>query len=214
MRARSAGSPSPTSRSPRTATTSRPHSSRLGDNLDTPLHLDRGRGGVDRSPHLAATRKTPMSGASAGAPPSSCAPARSSPRSSSGALVNLARAIRNRIRTALTIETESGPLTKLMKAFQTALVHDLDEAGFADMYAQTIAYGLLSARITDPARGTADDSCPAHMRRTLPEGTDGDLPPRGWAPWQGRRARHRFRRTGRLRGGGVARPGQHGSGGP
>ena len=78
-------------------------------------------------------------------------------------LAELARAIRDRIRTALAIETESGPLTKLVKAFQTALVHDLDEAGFADMYAQTIAYGLLSARITDPARRTADDFA-AHMR--------------------------------------------------
>ena len=78
-------------------------------------------------------------------------------------LAELARAIRDRIRTALAIETEAGPLTKLMKAFQTALVHDLDEAGFADMYAQTIAYGLLSARITDPARRTADDFA-AHMR--------------------------------------------------
>ena len=78
-------------------------------------------------------------------------------------LAELARAIRDRIRTALAIETESGSLTKLMKAFQTALVHDLDEAGFADMYAQTIAYGLLSARITDPARRTADDLA-AHMR--------------------------------------------------
>ena len=78
-------------------------------------------------------------------------------------LAELARAIRDRIRTALAIETETGPLTKLMKAFQTALVHDLDEAGFADMYAQTIAYGLLSARITDPAQCTADDFA-AHMR--------------------------------------------------
>ena len=78
-------------------------------------------------------------------------------------LAELARGIRDRIRTALAIETESGPLTKIMKAFQTALVHDLDEAGFADMYAQTIAYGLLSARITDPARRTADDLA-AHMR--------------------------------------------------
>ena len=78
-------------------------------------------------------------------------------------LAELARATRDRIRTALAIETESGPLTKLMKAFQTALVHDLDERGFADMYAQTIAYGLLSARITDPARSTADDFA-AHMR--------------------------------------------------
>ena len=78
-------------------------------------------------------------------------------------LAELARAIRDRIRTALAIETETGPLTKLMKAFQTALVHALDKAGFADMYAQTIAYGLLSARITDPARRTADDFA-AHMR--------------------------------------------------
>ena len=78
-------------------------------------------------------------------------------------LAKLARAIRDRIGTTLAIETETGPLTKLMTAFQTALVHDLDEAGFADMYAQTIAYGLLSARITDPARRTADDFA-AHMR--------------------------------------------------
>ena len=78
-------------------------------------------------------------------------------------LAELAGAIRDRIRTALAIETEAGPLTKLMKAFQTALVHDLDETRFADMYAQTIAYGLLSARITDPSRRTADDFA-AHMR--------------------------------------------------
>ena len=78
-------------------------------------------------------------------------------------MAELARAIRDRIRTALAIETESGPLTKLMNAFQTALVHDLDEAGFADMYAQTITCGLLSARITDPVRRTADDLA-AHMR--------------------------------------------------
>ncbi len=78
-------------------------------------------------------------------------------------LAELARAIRDRIKTALAIETENGPLKKLMKAFQTALVHDLDADGFADMYAQTIAYGLLSARIADPHKKTADDFA-AHMR--------------------------------------------------
>ena len=78
-------------------------------------------------------------------------------------LAELARAIRDRIKTALAIETENGPLTKLMKAFQEALVHDLDADGFADMYAQTIAYGLLSARIADPHKKTADDFA-AHMR--------------------------------------------------
>jgi hypothetical protein len=78
-------------------------------------------------------------------------------------LAKLARDIRDLIKTALAIETETGPLTKLMKAFQQALVHDLDADGFADMYAQTIAYGLLSARIADPERKTADDFA-AHMR--------------------------------------------------
>jgi hypothetical protein len=78
-------------------------------------------------------------------------------------LAELARAIRDRIKGALAIETEAGPLTKLMKAFQEALIHDLDADGFADMYAQTIAYGLLSARIADPERKTTDDFA-AHMR--------------------------------------------------
>ena len=78
-------------------------------------------------------------------------------------LAELARAIRNRIKTALDIETETGSLTQLMEAFQKALVHELDANGFADMYAQTIAYGLLSARIADPEKKTADDFI-AHMR--------------------------------------------------
>ena len=78
-------------------------------------------------------------------------------------LAELARATRDRTKAAIAIETDTGPLAKLMKAFQIALVHDLDEASFADMYAQTIAYGLLSARITDPARRTADDLA-VHMR--------------------------------------------------
>jgi len=71
-------------------------------------------------------------------------------------LAELAGAIRDRIRTVLAIETEKGPLTKLMRAFQQALIHDLSADDFADMYAQTIAYGLLSARVAHPAHDTAD----------------------------------------------------------
>jgi type I restriction-modification system DNA methylase subunit len=77
-------------------------------------------------------------------------------------LAELARGIRDRIKAALAIENEAGALTKLMKAFQETLVHDLDADSFADMYAQTIAYGLLSARIADPSKKTADDFA-AHM---------------------------------------------------
>ena len=71
-------------------------------------------------------------------------------------LAELARAIRARIQTVLAIETEKGRLTKLMKGFQQALIHDLSADDFADMYAQTIAYGLLSARVAHPAHDTAD----------------------------------------------------------
>jgi len=78
-------------------------------------------------------------------------------------LAKLAGDIRDRIKSALAIETDRGPLTKLMKAFQTSLVHDLDADGFADMYAQTIAYGLLSARIVDPHKKSVDDFA-GHMR--------------------------------------------------
>ena len=78
-------------------------------------------------------------------------------------LAALARATRNRIHSALEIETENGPITQLMKAFRSALVQDLDQYGFADMVAQTITYGLLSARIADPHKSTAEDLAD-HMR--------------------------------------------------
>jgi predicted helicase len=65
-------------------------------------------------------------------------------------LAKLARNIRTRINTVLAIETKDGPVSRLMSAFKEALIHDLDEDGFANMYAQTIAYGFLSARMVEP----------------------------------------------------------------
>src|SRR5262249_55411608 len=72
-------------------------------------------------------------------------------------LAELERAIRGAIHEVLAIETDAGALTSIMNAFRETLAHDLDEDGFADTYAQTIAYGLLSARIADPTGQTADD---------------------------------------------------------
>lgn len=79
-------------------------------------------------------------------------------------LAELARGIRVRINEVLAIESGDGPVTKLMNAFREALVHDLEPDDFADMYAQTIAYGLLSARIANP---TGDDSA-THLPVTNP----------------------------------------------
>jgi predicted helicase len=72
-------------------------------------------------------------------------------------LADLASAIRRKVNAALAVETENGRLRKLMKAFQESLIHDLKEDDFADMYAQTIAYGLLSARVSRPAGLVAED---------------------------------------------------------
>ncbi len=63
-------------------------------------------------------------------------------------LARLARGIRDKARRMLAAESEKGPLTQLFKAFQTALIHDLTPAHFADTYAQTITYGLLTAAIS------------------------------------------------------------------
>ena len=70
-------------------------------------------------------------------------------------LAELARGIRIAAETIMKYETEKGRLRKLHKAFQTALIHDLSEADFADTYAQTITYGLLTAAIsrTDMSAG-------------------------------------------------------------
>jgi hypothetical protein len=72
-------------------------------------------------------------------------------------LAGLAKSIRQRANLILGIESEKGSLRKLHKAFQTALIHDLNEDDFADMYAQTIAYGLLAARVSRPAGIIADN---------------------------------------------------------
>ncbi len=71
-------------------------------------------------------------------------------------LGQLALAIRTRLRELLGIENDEGPIKKLMSVFRENLISDLDTDSFSDMYAQTIAYGLLSARIIDPKANTAD----------------------------------------------------------
>lgn len=72
-------------------------------------------------------------------------------------MAELATAIRKRVNKVLSIESEQGTLRKLMGAFREALIHDLSEDDFADTYAQTITYGLLTARVSRPAGLVADN---------------------------------------------------------
>lgn len=72
-------------------------------------------------------------------------------------LADLASVIRERANKVLAIESPSGPFRKLHQAFQEALIHDLTQDDFADMYAQTIAYGLLTAHVSRPAGLVAEN---------------------------------------------------------
>ena len=56
-----------------------------------------------------------------------------------------------------TLETDSektGELTGQWKSFQKVLIHDLTERQFADIYAQTICYGMFAARLHDDTPDT------------------------------------------------------------
>ena len=61
-------------------------------------------------------------------------------------LAALAGDIRARANQLLDAETDKGPMRTMLEAFRKNLIHDLDEDGFADMFAQTITYGLFTAR--------------------------------------------------------------------
>jgi predicted helicase len=83
-------------------------------------------------------------------------------------LADLAILIRARVNDVFEVETESGELRKLYKAFQEALIHDLTEDDFADMYAQTIAYGLLTASISRQSGGVVADNLKDMVPNTNP----------------------------------------------
>jgi hypothetical protein len=50
--------------------------------------------------------------------------------------------------------SEDSTLKDQMHAFKDILIHDITAKGFADVYAQTIAYGMFAARLHDPTLPT------------------------------------------------------------
>jgi hypothetical protein len=68
-----------------------------------------------------------------------------------------ARLLSDVIEKALTsdeIKNENSTLKDQMNAFKEILIHDITAKGFADVYAQTIAYGMFAARLHDPTLPT------------------------------------------------------------
>ena len=83
-------------------------------------------------------------------------------------LAALAGNIRARANELLAAETDEGRLRKMLEAFRKNLIQDLDEDGFADMFAQTISYGLLAAHISRPSGGLVADNLVDMVPRTNP----------------------------------------------
>jgi type I restriction-modification system DNA methylase subunit len=68
-----------------------------------------------------------------------------------------ARLLSDIIEKALTTDEtnkEDSTLKDQMNAFKHILIHDITPKGFADVYAQTIAYGMFAARLHDPTLPT------------------------------------------------------------
>ena len=68
-----------------------------------------------------------------------------------------ARLLSDIIEKSLTSDEENqedSTLKDQMLAFKQILIHDITPQGFADVYAQTIAYGMFAARLHDPTLGT------------------------------------------------------------
>jgi predicted helicase len=70
-----------------------------------------------------------------------------------------ARLLENILEEALEDDIEAGndtELTNQLESFRTMLIHDLKPKQFADLYAQTLAYGMFAARYHDSTLPTFD----------------------------------------------------------
>jgi len=76
-----------------------------------------------------------------------------SPKKLAEMMAGKARLLSDIIEKSLTSDEENqenSTLKDQMLAFKQILIHDITPQGFADVYAQTIAYGMFAARLHDP----------------------------------------------------------------
>ena len=99
---------------------------------------------------------------------SDAAPQRiTSPTRLAKVMASKARLLANVIEQALENDKEqTSELALQMKVFREYLIHDLNEKTFADIYAQTIAYGLFSARLND---STPEDFSRSEANELIPK---------------------------------------------
>nr|MBP6719544.1 hypothetical protein [Rhodoferax sp.] len=84
------------------------------------------------------------------------------------AMAELAKRIRRRVNTVLALESETGHLRQMHKAFKDNLIADLSGDAFADMFAQTITYGLFTARASRSSGALVADNLADMVPSTNP----------------------------------------------
>lgn len=91
-------------------------------------------------------------------------PVKATPHDLAVRMAGLGRLIRDLIKETFKAEDARGELHAQLKAFRDILMGDtLTEVQFADMYAQTLCYGLFAARCTLPAGGGFTRQSAAHQ---------------------------------------------------
>ena len=84
------------------------------------------------------------------------------------AMAELAKRIRSRVNTVLELESDTGHLRQMHKAFKDNLIADLSDDAFADMFAQTITYGLFTARASRESGALVADNLADMVPSTNP----------------------------------------------
>lgn len=79
----------------------------------------------------------------------------------SARMAEVAQDVRDEVRTLYEVETEGGPIRALFNDVRDQLLGDLTPDRFADVYAQTMVYGLLTARIAHPDEFKVEQSVSA-----------------------------------------------------
>ena len=72
------------------------------------------------------------------------------PKELAARMANIAQVIRGAIERAFALEGEAGTLHSEYESFRATILGDITPSQFADMYAQTVCYGMFSARVNVP----------------------------------------------------------------
>lgn len=95
-------------------------------------------------------------------------PLRATPRELAMRMAKSAELIRSLIEQTFAAEGASGDLHAQLEAFRQVLIESLSVEQFADMYAQTLAYGLFAARCNSNGAGFTRQIAAATLPKTNP----------------------------------------------